>query len=119
MMPYHPPTEGRRNKLRLDFNENTVGAPPHVLDFIKRYLTGVDLSIYPEYGHALEDLSHHFDVGIDELTLTNGTDEAIQLLIHTYVDDGDEVLILRPSYVMYRCYSELAGANVQEVDYRA
>jgi histidinol-phosphate aminotransferase len=117
MIPYHPPTEGRRNKLRLDFNENTVGAPPHVLDFIKRYLTAVDLSIYPEYDHALEDLSRHFDVGIDELTLTNGTDEAIQLLINTYVNDGDEVLILRPSYAMYRFYSELAGASVEQIDY--
>jgi histidinol-phosphate aminotransferase len=119
MRPYHAPTEGRRNKLRLDFNENTVGAPPHVLDFIKRYLTGVDLSIYPEYEHALEDLSRHFGVGIDELTLTNGTDETIQLLINTYVNEADEVLILRPSYAMYRFYSELAGANLEGVDYRA
>ncbi len=119
MEPYKPPSGGRRNKLRLDFNENTVGASPHVLDFIKRYLTAADLSIYPEYDHALEDLSRHFGVGTDELTLTNGTDEAIQLLINTYVNDGDEVLVLRPSYAMYRFYGQLAGANVQEVDYRA
>ncbi len=118
MDPYHPPTGGRRNKLRLDFNENTVGAPPHVLDFIKRYLTAADLSIYPEYDYALEDLSRHFDVGIDELTLTNGTDEAIQLLINTYVNPGDEVLVLRPSYAMYKFYGQLAGANIGEVDYR-
>jgi len=118
MRAYHPPTEGRRNKLRLDFNENTVGAPPHVLDFIKRYLTGVDLSIYPEYGHALEDLSRHFGADIDELTLTNGTDEAIQLLINTYVNEADQVLILRPSYAMYRFYSELAGASIDQLDYQ-
>jgi histidinol-phosphate aminotransferase len=118
MAPYHPPTGGRRNKLRLDFNENTVGAPPHVLDFIKRYLTAADLSIYPEYDHALEDLSQHFGIGIDQLTLTNGTDEAIQLLINTFVDDGQEVLALRPSYAMYRFYAQLAGAVVEEVDYR-
>lgn len=118
MAPYHPPTGGRRNKLRLDFNENTVGAPPHVLDFIKRYLTAADLSIYPEYDHALEDLSQHFGIGIDQLTLTNGTDEAIQLLINTFVDDGQEVLALRPSYAMYRFYAQLAGAVVEEIDYR-
>jgi len=119
MTPYHPPTGGRRNKLRLDFNENTVGAPPHVIDFIKRYLTASDLSMYPEYEHALEDLSQHFGVDVEELTLTNGTDEAIQLLINTFVDDEDEVLILRPSYAMYRFYAQLAGAKAGEIDYRS
>ena len=108
MAPYHPPSGGRRNKLRLDFNENTVGASPLVLDFIKRYLTAADLTIYPEYQNALEDLSRYFGVQETELTLTNGTDEAIQLLINTFVDDNDEVLILRPSYAMYRFYSQLA-----------
>src|SRR6201996_1335587 len=118
MAPYHPPTGGRRNKLRLDFNENTVGAPPHVLDFIKRYLTAADLSIYPEYDHALEDLARHFDVDVTELTLTNGTDEAIQLLVNTYVDSGAEVLILKPSYAMYRFYTQLAGAHISDIEYR-
>ena len=79
MAPYHPPTGARRNKLRLDFNENTVGAPPHVIDFIKRYLTAADLSMYPEYENALEDLAVTSAWRSDELTLTNGTDEAIQL----------------------------------------
>src|ERR1700690_1249492 len=65
MDPYHPPTGSRRNKPPLDFNENTVGSPPHVIDFIKRFLTAADLSIYPEYDHALEDLSRHFGVAID------------------------------------------------------
>jgi len=119
MAPYDPPTGGRRNKLRLDFNENTVGAPPHVLDFIKRYLTAADLSIYPEYDHALEDLARHFSVAEDELTIANGTDEAVQLVINTYVDDGEQVLLLRPSYAMYRFYAELAGAQVEQIDYRA
>ena len=41
--------------------------------------------------------------------LTNGTDEAIQVLINTFVDDGDDVLTLKPSYAMYRFYAELAG----------
>jgi histidinol-phosphate aminotransferase len=118
MDAYHPPTGGRRNKLRLDFNENTVGAPPHVIDFIKRYLTAADLSIYPEYDHALEDLARHFGVDTTELTLTNGTDEAIQLLVNTYVDDGAEVLILKPSYAMYRFYSQLAGATLSQIEYK-
>ena len=41
------------------------------------------------------------------------------MLINTYVDDGDEVLLLRPSYAMYRFYAEVAGASVREIPYRA
>lgn len=112
-----PIQEGRRNKLRLDLNENTVGGPPHVLDFLKRYITAADLSIYPEYGHALEDLARHFAVEPGELTLTNGATEAIQLVLNTYVDQGDEVLILRPSYPAYAFFAQLAGANINAIDY--
>lgn len=119
MAAYHPPSGARRNKLRLDFNENTVGASPLVLDFIKRFLTANDLTIYPEYEHALEDLASHFSVSTKELTLTNGTDEAIQLLVNTFIDAGQEVVILQPSYAMYKFYSQLAGAVVAGVDYRA
>ena len=50
--------------------------------------------------------------------LTNGTDEAIQVLVNTYVDDGDDVLLLRPSYAMYRFYNEVAGASIREIEYR-
>ena len=55
----------------------------------------------------------------EELAMTNGTDEAIQVLVNTYVDDGDDVVILTPSYAMYRFYSEVAGANIREIEYRA
>ncbi len=112
-----PPQSGRRTKLRLDSNENTVGGPPYVLDFLKRYLTAADLSMYPEYDHALEDLAVHFSVDQDELTLTNGADEAVRLLIATYVDPGDEVLLLRPSDAIYRFHAQLAGTCLEEVEY--
>jgi histidinol-phosphate aminotransferase len=119
MAPYHPPSSGRRNKLRLDFNENTVGASPLVIDFLKRFLTANDLTIYPEYEHALEDLALHFGVETGELTLTNGTDEAIQLVVNTFLDDGQEAVVLKPSYAMYKFYAELAGAELKTINYRA
>ena len=113
MAPYSPPSGGRAGKLRLDFNENTVGCSPRVIDFLRSKLCEQQLSIYPEYTKAKPALANFFKVSPDELLLTNGTDEAIQVLVNTYIDDGDEVIILRPSYAMYRFYSELAGANNQ------
>ena len=117
MAPYSPPTGGRSDKLRLDFNENTVGCSPKVIAFLKDKLTAGALTIYPEYVDATRELAAYFEVAPDELMMTNGTDEAIQVLVNTFVDDGDEVLILKPSYAMYRFYSELAGAGIREVDY--
>jgi histidinol-phosphate aminotransferase len=119
MAPYSPPTAGRGDKLRLDFNENTVGCSPHVINFLRERLTENRLAVYPEYVEAKRDLAAYFDVPVEDMLLTNGTDEAIQVLINTYVDDGDEVIILHPSYAMYRFYSEVAGAHVQEIPYRA
>lgn len=119
MAPYSPPTAGRLGKLRLDFNENTVGASPRVIEALKQYLSEENLTVYPEYGEAKRELSAFFGVDVDDFILTNGTDEAIQVLINTYVDDGDEVITLQPSYAMYRFYAEVAGANVRTIPYRA
>src|ERR1700719_1418741 len=118
MAPYSPPTAGRGDKLRLDFNENTVGASPKVLEYLRQNLTEAGLAVYPEYGEIKQELGAFFAVETDDFTLTNGTDEAIQVLINTYVDDGDEVLLLRPSYAMYRFYAGVAGAAVREIPYR-
>ena len=117
MTPYSPPTGGRAGKLRLDFNENTIGCSPKVIEFLKRNLTADALTVYPEYLDAMRELAAFFAVAPGELLLSNGTDEAIQVLINTFVDDGQDVLLLMPSYAMYRFYAELAGASVREIDY--
>ncbi len=117
MAPYSPPTGNRLSKMRLDFNENTVGCSPRVIEFLREKLSDGGLSVYPDYSRVKETLSTFFGVAPEELLLTNGTDEAIQVLVNTYVDDGDEVVTLRPSYAMYRFYAEVAGASIVEVPY--
>ena len=119
MAAYSPPSAGRAGKLRLDFNENTIGCSPKVTEFLKSRLDESELATYPEYSDARRELAAHFRVDNEQMLVTNGTDEAIQVLINTYVDDGDDVIILRPSYAMYRFYAEIAGAAIHQIDYRA
>lgn len=119
MAPYSPPSGGRAEKLRLDFNENTVGCSPKVIEYLTQRLTASQLSIYPEYADAMRELAAFFNVDQKEFILTNGTDEAIQVMINTFLDDGDEVITLKPSYAMYRFYAELAGAEVKEIGFPA
>ena len=47
MRAYHPPLEGRGGNLRLDFNENTAGCSPAVLQALRK-LSSADVSMYPE-----------------------------------------------------------------------
>jgi histidinol-phosphate aminotransferase len=115
MAPYTPPTGGRHESIRLDFNENTVGCSPAVVEFLKTHLTAEALSIYPEYVTAKPEIAAFFGVAPEEILFTNGTDEAIQVFINTYVDPGEEILTLSPSYAMYRFYADIAGARVREV----
>ena len=117
MRPYSPPTWGRAGKLRLDFNENTVGCSPRVIAALKEKLDAGSLTVYPEYGEAKETVARYFEVQPSQFVFTNGTDEAIQVFVNTYIDAGQEVVLLRPSYAMYRFYSEVAGAKITEIDY--
>jgi histidinol-phosphate aminotransferase len=107
---YHPPL-GNREGLRLDFNENTLGCSPRVLERL-RQLDGETLARYPvrETGEAL--VAAHLGISTDELLLTNGTDEAIHLICETYLSPGDEVLIAVPTFAMFEIYAAATGASV-------
>lgn len=111
MRPYHPPLEGRTNKLRMDFNENPIGCSPAVRSALAR-LAASSISSYPEQETVRRKVARHFGVRTEELLLTNGTDEALCLIVNSFVESGDRVLLVEPTYAMYRFYSELAGAQI-------
>ncbi len=110
---YHPPLAGR-NGLRLDFNENTVGCSPRVLERL-RQITADDLARYPEKQFAEEKMAEFLGVPSSELLLTNGADEAIHLLCQTYLEAGEHAVIVVPTYSMYRIYIAAAGAEITSV----
>jgi histidinol-phosphate aminotransferase len=118
MRPYHPPLEGRDGKLRLDFNESTIGCSPKARKAI-RNLTSAAVSVYPEQETVRRELARFFGVQDSELLLTNGTDEALHLIVDTFVEPDDTVLLVQPTFAMYRFYSELAGARIQALRYDA
>jgi len=111
MRPYHPPLEGRTNKLRLDFNENPIGCSAAVRRALAK-LSAASISAYPEQETVRHKAARYFGVRPEELLLTNGTDEALSLVVNTFVESGDRVLFVEPTYAMYRFYSELAGARI-------
>ncbi len=113
LQEYHPPLAGR-NGMRLDFNENTVGCSPRVLQRLTQ-ITAEDLARYPER-QPVEALAAQFlGLSAGQVLLTNGVDEAIHLLCEAYLEPGDEVLIVAPTFSMYEIYAAATGAHVMRV----
>lgn len=112
---YRPPLEGRGGKLRLDFNENTVGCAPEVIRALKRALAAESLSRYPEYEESRRALAKYFRVSPEEILLTNGTDDAIKMICDTFVDPEDILAVPAPTFPVYQFFHEVAGGKVVRV----
>jgi len=117
LQKYRPPLEGRAGKLRLDFNENTVGCAPGVVRRLRTSLRAEELSRYPEYEQSRESLVEYFGVAKEEMLLTNGTDDAIKLICDAFVDPGDLLLIPVPTFPVYEFFHNVAGGRVARVRY--
>jgi histidinol-phosphate aminotransferase len=114
---YRPPLEGRGGKMRLDFNENTVGCAPEVVRALRRALSADSLSCYPEYAAGRTRLAKFFGVKPEELVLANGTDDAIKVICETFVEPGDLLLVPAPTFPVYQFFHEAAGGRVERVYY--
>jgi histidinol-phosphate aminotransferase len=114
---YRPPLEGRGGKLRLDFNENTVGCAPEVIRALRRTLSAEELSRYPEYQKCRETLAKYFKVANEEILITNGTDDAIKLICDAFVDPEDALLIPTPTFPVYQFFHQVAGGRVTGVPF--
>jgi histidinol-phosphate aminotransferase len=113
---YEAPGEGRRGKIRLDFNENTTGCSAAVRKALAG-LSAKDIATYPEYEVPTRELARMFRVAAAELLLTNGGDDALRVFFDTFVEPDSHILICEPTFPMYRYYGEIAGARVQALRY--
>ena len=83
-----------------------------------RNVSREEYGCYPEYADLNNALSEFLEVEEDCVIPTNGSDEAIKTIFDTYVEKGDEVILLSPSYSMYELYAQVAGAKIVWISYR-
>lgn len=58
------------------------------------------------------DRRYHVHYGTDEMMLTIGASEAIDLSLRALLNEGDEVLIPNPSYVAHQAEVHMCGGKV-------
>jgi len=116
MDAYNPPLEGRRDMLRLDFNENTVGCSPKVLNAINN-IKEVEIAAYPEYSKFKTKLANFLKIPKEKVIVTNATDEAIMVIMNAYIEKGDEIILPVPTFAMFKFYAQLTEAKIKEIPY--
>jgi len=123
LQPYSAPLEGRRNLLRLDFNENTVGASPLVIKTL-REISKNEISIYPEYLGLKEKVvetlikqNSSVNIKSSEVGIFNGVDAAINAIFHAYGDFDDLMLTTSPTFGYYTPCAQMRGMQIKAIPY--
>jgi histidinol-phosphate aminotransferase len=129
LQAYSAPLEGRRGLLRLDFNENTVGPSPKVLEAL-RAMPADHLAIYPEYDGLREALIANLadqsggrpglarPLQPQQVGLFNGVDAAIHAVFHAYGAPGDRLLTTSPTFGYYSPCGQMQGMVTEAIPYR-
>ncbi len=110
---------GISNCVKLASNENPLGLSPKAKAAIEAAL--VDLTRYPDAnGFYLKDkLAQRFGLDAAGITLGNGSNEVIDLLFHTFVSPGDEVIYAQYSFIVYALATQAHGADAVVVPAKA
>jgi histidinol-phosphate aminotransferase len=78
-------------------------------------LTAEELARYPEREPVETFLAQHLQVTPKELLLTNGVDEAIHRVCETFLEPGDEVILVVPTFAMYEVCAAATGAKIIQI----
>ncbi len=116
LQPYVAPLEGRRPMLRLDFNENTVGPSPKVVEAI-RSLPPDAYATYPEYAGLDEAYASAINVPAQHVAAFNGVDAAIHAIFDVYGQPGSTFLTTAPTFGYYKPCALQHGMLQDEVLY--
>ncbi|RKX57612.1 MAG: histidinol-phosphate transaminase, partial [Thermodesulfobacteriota bacterium] len=86
---------------KLNSNENPLGPSPKVIETLKNCL--LEVHHYPEasYQELKEILAKKWNILPEQIILGNGSNEIIEFLFKSIINPDDEIIISKPSFLMY------------------
>ena len=99
-------------KIKLSANESALGPSPKAK---KEYLkVSKSFARYPDSDGTFlrKTLSHKFKLDKDRIILGSGSDQIFELVCKSFLKKGDEVIVPKYSFIIYRIYSKMNGAKV-------
>jgi len=96
--------------VKLDANENPYGSSPRALEAIAQSRL---MHIYPDPDQTAlrEAVASEVGVGMEHILCGAGADEVIDTLARTFIEPGDAILDLPPTFGMYKWEADILGAR--------
>ena len=116
LQTYSAPLEGRRGLLRLDFNENTMGPSPRVVEAI-RAMAPEHYGMYPEYDALKHRYAQVLGMAKEHVGLFNGADGAIHAVFQAFGVAGETLLMATPTFGYYAPCGRQQGMAIQTIPY--
>ena len=111
-----------RKIVKLSANESALG----VSSKVKKIMSNKNLNFYRYPDGKSEELriqiSKKFQCDKERIICGAGSDEVIQMLCQLFLKPKDDVIVPQYSFLMYRIYAKIVGANVifaKEKKYKA
>ena len=104
--------KNRLAKIKLSANESALGPSPKAKkEYIK---VSKSFARYPDTNGTFlrETLSKKFKLDKNRIILGSGSDQIFELICKAYLKKGDEVIVPKYSFIIYRIYSKMNGAKV-------
>ncbi|MGI6395419.1 MAG: histidinol-phosphate transaminase [bacterium] len=106
--------------LKLDWNESTLPPSTAVKNALVEALACEDnlLNWYPElFSRKLRHkIGEYCNRQLDEILVTNGSDDALDLICKVFLEQNDEVVIPYPTYTHFITYAQSRGATLKKVE---
>lgn len=98
--------------IKMASNENPLSPSPYVVRAIAKSLK--NLNRYPDGSsyYLKTALSKKFGMPSDCIILGNGSDELITFAIRAFADAGDEVIIAKPTFLIYEIAAQAHGVKI-------
>ena len=106
---------GLKSVIKLASNENPYPPSPKALAAMAK--AAREVNRYPDGGCFLlrRTLAKKLNVDDDQLIFGNGSDEIIVLAVKAFAAKGDDVIIAKPSFLVYEIAATLSGARLHQV----
>ena len=104
---------GLTDIVKLASNENPRGVSPRVLNAVTEALSSA--ARYPDgSGNSLKrSLAGRLGVSTEEVTLGNGSNDVLDLVVRAFVNPGDEVVISEHAFAVYVLASMSVNAQLR------